>query len=125
LVKTEIRQNIYNKKADVIKKTKGLLVCKKNIVSNLIVKKGDTLSQQFKFINKGIEDVEILEYNPSCNCTEIKLSKTVVKPEDSVFVVMKVDTKDKLIGSDKVNTTLTTNGERKFYFLSVKFEIVY
>ena len=97
-----------------IKKTKGLLICSQSRFKDLTIKKGDTLFQKFVFVNKGVEDVEILGYTPSCNCTGLKMSKLIVSPNDSIYAEMIVDTKDKLIGKEKVTATIKTKGERKY-----------
>jgi hypothetical protein len=107
----------------IIEKTKGLLVNEKNIFKDLILKKGEVLKQKFLFVNKGSEQVEILGYTTSCNCTSITVAKNILQPNDSTIVEIVMESKEKLIGKDKITATLTTNGQRKYYFISASFEI--
>ena len=52
------------------------------------------------------------------------MSKLIVSPNDSIYAEMIVDTKDKLIGKEKVTATIKTNGERTYYYLSVNFDVL-
>ncbi len=129
----------YNKVSDVIShheqvkepeqeapivKTKGFLKAQKTSITYGNIKKGDTLRQAFVLYNKGTENVEIIDYTRSCNCTDITISKYNIAPKDSTIVEMIVETSNKTIGDEeRVRTTLKTNGEITFCFLQTKFKI--
>ncbi|MDY7396719.1 DUF1573 domain-containing protein [Aureibaculum sp. 2210JD6-5] len=116
--------SINSELKEKIKKTKGLLICNNKHINLKKVKKGSSIEQNFIFHNTGTETVELLGYEASCNCTELKLSKNIVSPKDSVSIIMIVETENKGLGNDIVNTTIKTNGQRTFYHLSLKFELV-
>lgn len=109
---------------DYIKKTSGFLVGMNNRVNYGKVKIGETIYQDFLFVNKGTEEVEIIAYSPSCNCTSANLEKNLIYVNDSTKFQMVIDTSNKHYGMNEVTTTIETNGKRKFYLLSTKFEII-
>lgn len=105
------------------KKTQGFLRGENNMVNIGIVKKGDTIYQDFILYNDGKETVEILDVQRSCNCTNSILEKNVISVNDSTKFTMIIDTSSKHKGPNEVTSTLSTNGARKFYLLSTKFTI--
>ncbi|CAN0448754.1 unnamed protein product [Ectocarpus fasciculatus] len=104
-------------------KTKGLLVCDKSKMEYGVLSKGNDIDQKFNFINTGTEDVEIIAYQASCNCTELKIDDYIVKPNDSTKITMVIETHDKSFGDHTVTATIKTNGQRKFYLLTTNFTL--
>lgn len=104
-------------------KSSGVLVSNQQHFDYEIIEKGYLIEQDFVFYNTGDQLVQLIEYEASCNCTEIEASKIDIEPKDSVSIKMVVDTKDKHKGQHKVTATLKTNGQRTFYYLSTTFEI--
>jgi hypothetical protein len=125
----KIKVSFYENKKEIVKqeplveKTQGILVCddiKKDFGK---IKKNDLVYQKFRLNNIGTETVTILEFDASCNCTSLEISKKSIQPGDSTIVTMKVETKEKSKGLHAVNATLKTNGKRTFYALSTSFEV--
>lgn len=125
----KVNVSFYEDKKEIVKqeplieKTQGLLVCdtiKKDFGK---IKRNDLVNQKFTLYNKGTEAVSILEFDASCNCTSLDISKKKINPGDSTFVTMRVETKEKTKGMHTVNATLKTNGKRTFYALTTKFEV--
>lgn len=112
-------------KTDYIRpiKSMGKLVCENSKVNIGNVKKGQTIQQEFIFVNEGSETVEVLGYEKSCNCTDLRISKSVIKPLDSVSISMHIDTKEKILGEHIVTVTIKTNGQRTFYLLTSNFTL--
>lgn len=118
-----------NKKQDFIdqknvkKKSKGVLVCPKTHIDYGVVERGMVLKKKFLFINEGSQSVDITNIEYSCGCTSLEIPKKIIKPKDSVVIMMIVDTANKKIGMHSINAILTTNGERETYILLIKFRI--
>ncbi|MHA7944852.1 DUF1573 domain-containing protein [Formosa sp. 3Alg 14/1] len=118
---TQQEKQINSPATKEIKKTEGVLVCEDTKVNYGSIEKGEQLKQNFVMYNRGNEEVELLYYEASCNCTNLKISKTRIKPNDSTIIEMIVETKEKARGKHNVNTILKTNGKRAFYNLSTSF----
>mgnify|MGYP006143332289 CR=1 FL=1 len=101
-----------------------MLTCKDKHINFKKIKKDSIIKYNFVFYNTSNESVEILSHEASCNCTELKISKKIISPKDSVSIKMIVETKKKSIGNHIVNSTIKTNGITSFYHLSLKFELV-
>ncbi|MFY0631703.1 MAG: DUF1573 domain-containing protein [Flavobacteriaceae bacterium] len=130
--KKEIATNDLNKisKLDalqknepIVAKTKGLLKCNKSSYDYGKVLGGTLIKQNFLFHNTGTEPVEILDYNASCNCTIMDIKGKVIAPNETLSIEMKIDTEGKSKGNHGSSVTITTNGQRKFYLLLVKYGI--
>jgi len=125
----EVKVSFYEDKKEIVKKepivekSEGILVCDTIKKDYGKIKKNDLVHQKFTLYNKGKETVTILEFDASCNCTSLEISKKNILPSDSTIVAMRVETKDKTKGLHTVNATLKTNGKRTFYALSTSFEV--
>jgi hypothetical protein len=106
-----------------ISSSKGKLFCPQDKKDFGMVKKGQRIFCSFFLKNIGIEPVDVLYYKASCNCTEVKISKQVVNPDDTLKVNLIIDTKEKYPGLHSSTVILKTNGERTFYDLWANFEI--
>jgi len=105
-------------------KSLGYLVCAERMVNYGKINLGDTIKQDFVLVNKGKEDVRILSYKASCNCTSTSLEKKIIPPNDSTVFKMIIETQNKNKGLNEVTTTIETNGKRKFTLLLTRFEII-
>lgn len=108
----------------VIKKSKGLLKCLNKKVEYGNLNRGNIIYQDFYFTNVGLEVVDIVAYESSCNCTNLQVEKLKVKPKDSTKITMVIETHDKTLGNHNVTTTIKTNGQRQFYLLSTTFNLI-
>ena len=88
------------------------------------IQKGSIVVQSFNFVNTGLQAVSILSSTKSCGCTELEIPSDYVKPNDSVLVSMRIDTKDKNLGYHKSSATLKTDGQRTFYYLQAPYFLV-
>ena len=121
--KTNLDHQELINNANVIK-TLGFLS-----VNNLTVDLGDIshknmIKHKFNLKNEGTENVEVLGYEKSCKCTDLKVDKYIIEPNDEVVIEMHIDTIDKELGNHKITSTIKTNGKRKFYLLTVNFNII-
>ena len=107
-----------------ISTTRGILKISKSRIDIGEVKKGDNVTHKFILKNIGTENVSIIDYQTSCNCTGIDVSKNTISPSDSVNITMTIDTKEKSIGGHNIHATLTTDGQRKYYNLELNFILV-
>ncbi len=100
------------------------LVCAKTrVVIAKTLKIGSVITHDFVFKNVSDKTIDILEYKRSCNCTDINLSSRKIKPNETLVVKILVNTADKMEGKQKITTVLTTSGTRKYYYLSVRFNL--
>jgi len=118
----EVEQDIVDQ-SHLIKSSKGILHVKKKKIDKGTIKQGTTIQHDYVFHNVGSEEVEIIGYQPSCNCSELKISKFKVSPKDSLMVTMLVETSEKTQGEHKVSAVLKTSGQRTFYDLVLKFSL--
>lgn len=103
--------------------SKGKLLCFEKNKRCGIVKSGQIVDCIFLLKNIGTETVKIVYYKASCNCTEVKIDKENIKPEDTLRVRLIIDTKGKFAGPHNSTVILQTNGTRTFYDLWANFEI--
>ncbi len=105
-------------------KNKQELVCKKSrVVIPKTLKIGSVVSHDFIFKNVSDTTIDILKCVRSCDCTDVKLSSRRIKPNEKLVISVLVNTIDKMEGKHKITTVLTTSGARKYYYLSVKFNL--
>lgn len=115
------RDQIVNS-TSVPNNTKGKLLCYEKHKKCGKVKIGKRIECTFLFKNIGYEAVSIVDYQASCNCTEVRFDKKDVNPGDSLKVALVIDTKGKYIGSHSSTVIIKTNGERTFYDIRADFE---
>ena len=60
----------------------------------------------------------------SCNCTNLKSSSDTIAPQQNTSLEATIDTKDKDPGYGEATITVKTNGKRKFFLLTINFEII-
>ena len=115
---------VSNSQENIILKNKGTLKINKNRVDIGEVEKGKEIKYRFTIKNIGIEKVDLLRYQTSCNCTKIDVSAKEVSPLDTIFVEMTIDTENKILGKHNVYAVLITNGQQKRYNLELYFTLV-
>ena len=115
---------VSNSQENIILKNKGTLKINKNRVDIGEVEKGKEIRYRFTIKNIGIEKVDLLRYQTSCNCTKIDVSAKEVSPLDTIFVEMTIDTENKILGKHNVYAVLITNGQQKRYNLELYFTLV-
>jgi len=76
------------------------------------------LTAKYTFVNTGQKALFITDISPDCSCTGYVLSKKMVPPNDSGYVLLKYSTKDKF-GESKVYVTLSANTPVKLYSLEI------
>lgn len=117
-------EKVSNKKSVSIISSNGNLECSELVFNAGKIKKGTPIKHTFNFKNTGTEPVIILEKTMSCNCTNLKSSNDTISPQQNTSLEATIDTKDKDPGYGEATITVKTNGSRKFYLLSINFEIV-
>jgi hypothetical protein len=117
----EINKDVFIKTET---KSKGILDCKQTSFYAGKIKPGQPIAHNFSFRNKGTEPVIILEKTMSCNCTHLETSLDTIQPNETTYLNVKIDTKDKKPGKGEATITLKTDGSRKFYLLEVTFDII-
>lgn len=105
------------------KSQKGKLICTRSKIKLGKIKKGQLVKQDFVFINKSKNSVEIIKVDPSCNCTKIASDKKV-GPNKKGKVSFTIDTKDKPSGKNTVSAVVKTNGETAFFYLELEFDLI-
>jgi hypothetical protein len=76
------------------------------------------LVAKYSFINIGQNDLFINDISPDCTCTGYYLSKKMVSPGDSAYILLKYSTKDKF-GESKVYATVSANTLTRLYSLEI------
>ena len=121
----EIKENSIVSEIEKIETpSKGLLECKETSYYAGKVKAGQPVEHTFSFENIGTEPVIILEKTMSCNCTNLKSSNDTIAPQQNTSLEATIDTKDKDSGYGEATITVKTNGKRKFFLLTINFEII-
>lgn len=127
IIQTDKKASISDPQANntqKISRKKGVLKISKSRINIGEIKKGNDVTHKFILKNIGAEEVSIIDYQTSCNCTNIDVSKRTISPSDSVAITMTIDTKEKSIGGHNIHVTLTTDGQRKYYNLELYFALV-
>lgn len=130
LITVSCKQKELNEKSVLTKEnieivnSKGLLETNELTFNAGKIKKGSPIKHTFNFKNTGTEPVIILEKTMSCNCTNLKSNNDTIAPQQNTSLEATIDTKDKDPGYGEATITVKTNGSRKFYLLSINFEIV-
>lgn len=104
-------------------KSGGKLNCTPQNIHIGKIKKNTRIEQDFYLKNTGNDTIKIEEYSVSCNCTSLQLSDTLIGKEQTGILKMIIDTSDKYPGFYEIDAVLKTNGLRKFYRLTLRFEI--
>ncbi len=108
---------------DRITTSQGYLVCKEQRRDFGIFQQGKIIECDFSFYNKGSEELEIIDFDASCTCSELKFSDMTIEAGDSLTVTMIIQTIDKRKGKHKTDAFFKTNGTRRFYNVSSNYEI--
>jgi len=88
------------------------------------VKRGVELEAKYYLVNKGETEIKINEVRPSCTCTSFFVSNYTVMPKDSVYIDLKLNTKDSSLGLDKLYVIIDADTETRKYRLLMKANIV-
>ena len=83
-----------------------------------------TIYQNYTLKNIGIHPLIVYQISPDCNCTNYEISKGIAMPNDSIFVRLTVDTKNKHIGMFMINTVVSVNTAKRMYLLKLVGEVV-
>lgn len=130
LITVSCKQKELNEKSVLTKEnvevvnSKGLLEANELTFNAGKIKKGIPIKHTFNFKNTGTEPVIILEKTMSCNCTNLKSSNDTIAPQLNTSLEATIDTKDKDPGYGEATITVKTNGKRKFFLLTINFEII-
>jgi hypothetical protein len=88
-----------------------------------LIKNDTVLVAKYRFVNTG-NSVLIIDYvNPDCTCTSYYLSQKRIMPNDTAYIELKFDTRQKM-GSHKLYAVVATNTVAKFYKLTLKVDVV-
>ena len=87
------------------------------------VKPDTTLTAKFFFVNTGKQLVEVDYINPDCTCTKYVLSSNVLKPGDTAYVELSVNTTGRY-GRNRVHSTMKANTFVKMYKFTIAFTTV-
>ena len=105
------------------KKSEENLLIRNKVVDFGIVKEDTILNARYYLMNKGNTEIKINYVNPDCSCTDYYVSNYTIKPNDSIFVDLSFDTKQKY-GVQKLYTIISADTETKMYKLTLKAIIV-
>ncbi|GAA3560982.1 hypothetical protein GCM10022395_09590 [Snuella lapsa] len=78
------------------------------------VKQDTLISKTFILKNVSKRDIKLNISSTSCICTEAKLNKNSLAPNEEAQLIMKFNTEGK-IGESKVYTIIDSNTEQQFY----------
>lgn len=104
-------------------KTGSQLDCTPKSIHLGKIKKNTRIEQDFYLKNTGTDTIKIEAYSASCNCTSLLLSDTLIGKAQTGILKMVIDTSDKTPGSHEIDAILKTNGQRRFYRFTLRFEI--
>lgn len=130
LITVSCKQKELNEKSVLTKEdveiinSKGLLETNELTFNAGKIKKGTPIKHTFNFKNTGTEPVIIIEKTMSCNCTNLKSSNDTIAPQQNTSLEATINTKDKDPGYGEATITVKTNGKRKFFLLTINFEII-
>lgn len=83
----------------------------------------DTLvTARFDFKNTGSNPLIIYHVNPDCSCTDFYLSNDAIKPGDSAYIELVLNTEGKF-GHQKIYAVVEANTEAKLYKLTLEADI--
>ncbi|MCC6819045.1 MAG: DUF1573 domain-containing protein [Bacteroidia bacterium] len=74
---------------------------------------GSIVKKQITITNNGKTDLKIRNIKPSCSCVTFQLSKTTLKPGESVTFTIIIDTVNQTIATHSKYITLYTNDPKK------------
>jgi hypothetical protein len=117
-------KSVLTKENVEIVNSQGLLETNELTFNAGKIKKGTPIKHTFNFKNTGTEPVIIIEKTMSCNCTNLKSSNDTIAPQQNTSLEATIDTKDKDPGYGEATITVKTNGKRKFFLLTINFEII-
>lgn len=86
------------------------------------VKAGEKLVHKFYVTNNSDKNITLGFVEKSCNCTDVKLEKKVIKPQEKIYVQLIIDTSGKS-GKIYAYTLLKANTDQKYYKVGVKATI--
>lgn len=83
------------------------------------VKQDSIISAKYTFYNTGDKELIIFYVNPYYSCTSYELSRKRVPINDSAYITLNLNTKNK-IGKQHLYTTVCANTEARMYKLTLK-----
>lgn len=98
------------------------LVLSKKIVDLGEVPEDTILKAKYVLYNISDNLLKIEYVNPDCSCTDYKLSKHSIHPNDSALLTLFLNTANKL-GSYELNTILKANTPEKMYMVKMKARV--
>ncbi len=84
--------------------------------------KDTTLSAEYRFVNIGIEPVHIEMVKPDCQCTKYELSRKDLMPGDSAYIILYLNTENKL-GPQTIYSVVKADTYERMYKLTLKVDI--
>ena len=83
------------------------------------VRQDTIITARYTFYNTCDKDLIIQYVNPDCNCTTYQLSKKMIPVNDSAYIELSLNTKNK-IGKQHLYTTIKANTKAQMYKLILK-----
>lgn len=93
------------------------------IVDFGIVPADTILEAHYMLYNVSDNLLKIENVNPDCSCTEYRLSKNIIQPNDSAMLTLILNTNNK-VGKYELKTILKANTPGKMYILKMKANIL-
>lgn len=84
--------------------------------------KDTTLSAKYEFVNVGTKPVHIEMVKPDCQCTKYELSRKDLMPGDSAYIVLYLNTENKL-GPQAIYSVVKADTYERMYKLTLKVDI--
>lgn len=86
------------------------------------IHKDATLSAKYNFVNVGTKPVHIEMVKPDCQCTKYELSRKDLMPGDSAYIVLYLNTENKL-GPQAIYSVVKADTYERMYKLTLKVDI--
>lgn len=101
---------------------KGDVIIKDKYRDLGIIKLGTVLKERYWVVNPTNKTIKLRYVNPECSCTSFKFSSYNIPPNDSIYIDLTVDTKNKF-GEESVYTIIKTDTKSSMYKLTMKFVV--
>jgi hypothetical protein len=107
---------------DLNKNKEPNLVFNKKFYDFGVIETDTVLVAKFWLKNSGDSELNIINVDPDCMCTNFEILDNTIEPSDSTQLILFFNTENK-IGKHKIYTILETNTVVRFYKLTLQVEI--
>lgn len=118
-----LEKTVYTDTLALGTRAEGQAPVLKYLTSNVFefgeISEGEVIKKTFEFSNIGNYPLAIIDYDASCNCTDLVLNKSLIMPGDTAQIVMTYNSKGKS-GIVRVNARLVRNTAQKYNLFSLK-----